>query len=331
MRAIEIRHWSSPDELVISQVVAPAFGPDEVLIRVHAAAVSYSLSLLVAGRYQRKPVLPFVPGNTAAGEVLAVGGAVTRLRLGDRVLASLEHGALAEQAVAHQDNVYILPAKMPFAEATTLNSSYNSVAAALSWPHLLDVQPGQSLLVTGAAGGAAGIAAVRIGRLLGATVIAAASTPAKRALALQEGAHHVVAADPQTLRDAVLRANGGPVQRALEPVGGKLFDQVLRCLAPEGRVLPIGFAGGDIPQIPANLLLVKNITVCGLYMGYYKIDARAEHAERMRTLFAQLSRWWEEGKIRPAIAGRHPLENVPAAFAQVLDRTNTGHVVIEFA
>ncbi len=330
MRAIEIRHWSKPEELAISQVATPACGPDEVLIRVHAAAVSYSLSLLVAGRYQRKPTLPFVPGNTAAGEVLEVGSAVTRLRPGDRVLASLEQGALAEQAVAHQDNVYAIPAKMPFAEATTLNSSYNSVAAALTWPHLLGVQPGQSLLVTGAAGGV-GIAAIQIGRLLGATVVAAASTPAKRALALQEGAHHAVAADPETLRDAVLRANGGPVQRALEPVGGPLFQQVLRCLAPEGRVLPIGFAGGDIPQIPANLLLVKNITVCGLYMGYYKIDARAEHAERMRALFAQLGRWWEEGKIRPAIAGRHPLDKVPAAFAQVLDRANTGHVVIEIA
>lgn len=330
MRAIEITHWSSPDDLAIRQVAVPACGPDDVLIRVRAAAVSYSLSLLIAGRYQRKPALPFVPGNTAAGEVLAVGSAVSRLRPGDRVLASLEQGALAEQAVAHQDNVYPIPAKMPFAEATTLNASYNSVAAALTWPHLLDLQPGQSLLVTGAAGGV-GIAAIQIGRLLGATVIAAASTPAKRALALQEGAHHAVAADPETLRDAVWQAHGGPVNRALDPVGGALFHQVLRCLAPEGRVLPIGFAGGEIPQIPANLLLVKNITVCGLYMGYYKIDARAEQAGRMRALFAQLGRWWEEGKIRPAIAGRHPLDAVPAAFAQVLDRANTGHVVIEIA
>lgn len=330
MRAIEIRHWSTPDELAITQVAEPACGPEEVRIRVRAAAVSYSLSLLIAGRYQRKPVLPFVPGNTAAGEVLEVGRAVTRLRPGDRVLTSLEQGALAEEAVAHQDVVYTIPATMPFAEATTLNASYNSVAAALTWPHLLDLQPGQSLLVTGAAGNV-GIAAIQIGRLLGATVVAAASTPARRAVALREGAHHAVPSDPETLRDAVLQAHGGPVQRALEPVGGPLFHEVLRCLAPEGRVLPIGFAGGEIPQIPANILLVKNITVCGLYMGYYKIDARAAHAERMRALFAQLGRWWEEGRIRPAIAGRHPLEHVPAAFAQVLDRASTGHVVIEIA
>lgn len=330
MKAIVIREWTRPGQLVVGEAAEPSCGADEVRIRVRAAAVSYSLSLLVAGRYQRKPALPFVPGNTAAGEVLEVGSAVTRWRPGDRVLASLEQGALAEQAVAHQDNVYPIPPTLPFAEATTFNTSYNSVAAALTWPHLLAVQPGQSLLVTGAAGGV-GIAAIEIGRLLGATVIAAASTPAKREFALRAGAHHAVASDPETLRDAVLQANGGPVQRALEPVGGAVFQQVLRCLAPEGRVLPIGFAGGDIPQVPANLLLVKNITVCGLYMGYYKIDARSEHAERMRALFMQLGNWWLEGKIRPVIAGRHPLDQVPAAFAQVLDRASIGHVVIEIA
>ncbi len=330
MQAIEIRHWTSPERLTTGHVAEPVCGVDQVRIRVRAAAVSHSLSLLVAGRYQRKPPLPFVPGNTAAGEVLEVGSAVTRLRPGDRVLAALEYGSLAEQAVGHQDNVYALPADMPFAEATTLNTSYNSVAAALTWPHLLAVQPGQSLLVTGAAGGV-GIAAVQIGRLLGATVIAAASTPEKRQRALREGAHHAVAADPGTLRDAVFAVHGSPVDRALEAVGGAVFQQVLRCLAPEGRVLPIGFAAGEIAQIPANLLLVKNIAVCGLYMGYYKIDARAQYAGRMRALFAQLGRWWQEGSIRPAIAGRYALDQVPAAFAQVLDRANIGHVVIEIA
>lgn len=330
MRAVEVRHWSRPDELMVRDVAEPCLGPGQVRLRVRAAAVSHSLSLLVAGRYQRKPSLPFVPGNTAAGEVLEVGEAVTGVRPGDRALATLEQGALAEQAVAHADNVYPIPARMPWADATTLNASYNSVAAALTWPHLLDLRSGQSLLVTGAAG-SVGIAAIQIGRLLGATVVAAASTPDKRERALREGAHHAVDAHPATLRDAVMNVHGGPVQRALEPVGGAVFGEVLRCLAPEGRVLPIGFASGEIPQIPANLLLVKNITVCGLYMGYYKIDARAEHAARLRDLFAQLGRWWEAGKIRPVIAGRYPLESVPAAFAQVLDRASFGHVVIEIA
>lgn len=156
MQAIEIHRWCSPEELVLSQVSEPACGPEGVHIRVRAAAVSHSLSLLVAGRYQRKPTLPFVPGNTAAGEVIAIGSEVTRLRLGDYVLASLEQVALAEQVVAHQDNVYAIPERMPFEEANTLNAAYNSVAAALTWPRLLDLQPGQSLLVTGAADGVGG-------------------------------------------------------------------------------------------------------------------------------------------------------------------------------
>ncbi len=330
MQAIQIHEWTDPSQLQASEVDPPACGPDEVLIRVHAAAVSHSLSLLVQGRYQRKPALPFVPGNTVAGVVQATGEHARRYRVGDRVLATLEYGGLAELAVAHEDNVYALPEGIGFAEATTFNASYNSVAAALTWPHLLAVQPGQSLLVTGAAGGT-GTAAVQIGRLLGARVIAAASTGERRAIALRHGAHEAVDADPATLRDAVLQANGGRrVDAALEPVGGAVFDEALRCIAPGGRILPLGFAGGTVPQIPANLLLVKNITVCGLYMGYYKIDARAEHADRMRALFAQLGQWWERGLIRPEVGACFALADVAAAFARVLDRGQTGHVVITF-
>lgn len=329
MRAIRIDHWTAPRELVVSDLPAPEAGPHEIEIRVRAAGVSQALALLIEGRYQRRPALPFVAGNTAAGEVLRVGAGVQRLRVGDRVLASLEHGALAQTAVAHEDNVYPIPASMPFAEATTLNSAGNSVAAALTWPHLLALQPGQSLLVTGAAGGV-GLAAIQLARWLGGEVIAAASTAAKRAAALAAGAHHAVESDPAALRDAVHAATGGRgVERALDPVGGEVFAQVLRCLRPEGRVVPLGFAGGSIPQIPANLLLVKNISVCGLSMGHYKIDARAEYAQRMQDLFALLGRAWDEGALRPLIGGRFGLDELPAAFAQVLDREHVGHVIIE--
>lgn len=329
MKAVQITHWTDPGQLVVSDIPPPLPAPDQVLIRVHAAAISYSLSLLIAGRYQRKPQLPFVPGNTVAGTVEAIGAEVTRWKSGDRVVASLEFGGLAEMATAHEDNVYPIPAAMPFAEATTLNTSYNSVAAALTWPHLLAVEPGQSLLVTGA-GGNIGIAAIQLGRMLGATVIAAASSDAKRERARFEGAHHTVDCKADSLRDAVLAIGSGEgVQRALDPIGGAIFDQVLRCLRPQGRVLPMGFASGEIPRIAANLLLVKNLTVCGLYMGYYKIDARAEHAQRMLALFEQLGRWWESGSIRPAISARHALDEVRPAFARVLQRENIGHVVIE--
>lgn len=332
MRAIQITEWTLPGRLRSSEIDAPTCGDHEVLVRVHAAAISHSLSLLVQGRYQRKPSFPFVPGNTVAGVVEAVGKLAARYRVGDRVLASLEHGGLAELAVAHEDNVYAIPSDLPFAEATTFNSSYNSVAAALTWPHLLALQPGQSLLVTGAAGNV-GTAAVQVGCLLGATVIAAASNAAKRAHAIGHGAHAAVDSDPQLLRraanEAAQRMTGRPgVDAALDPVGGDVFDAALRCLSPGGRILPIGFASGVIPQIPANLLLVKNVTVCGLYMGYYKIDARPRHADRMRALFAMLADWWKLGQIKPVIAATFRIDRIAEAFEQVLDRAGTGHIVV---
>jgi NADPH:quinone reductase len=308
----------------------------EVLVDVHAAALSFSLSLLIQGLYQRKPAFPFIPGNTVAGTVMAIGEGVTRFQAGDRVVASLEYGALAEQAVAHEDNAWHLPEGIGFPEATTFNTAYNSVAAALTWPHLLNVHPGDALLVTGASGGV-GTAAVQIGRLLGARVIAGASSAASRDLALANGAHATVDSDPSVLRNAVREVLAGDtfhkddregVNAALEPVGGAVFDAALRCVAPGGRILPIGFAGGTVSQIPANLLLVKNVTVCGLYMGYYKIDARARYADRMRSLFALLGEWWQQGLIVPAVGARVPLERVAEGFAKVLDRTQHGHVVV---
>lgn len=327
MRAIQITEWTEPARLRVSEVAEPACGPREVLIRVHAAALSYSLSLLVQGRYQRKPAFPFIPGNTAAGVVVAAGAEVTRHRIGDRVLGSLESGALADLAVGHEDNVYALPAALPFPEATVFNTSYNSVAAALTWPGLLEVGRDQSLLVTGAAGGV-GTAALQIGRLLGARVIAACNGAAKQEFARAQGAHAVVDGDAATLRDAVRALEPAGVHAVLEPVGGAIFDAAMRCVRPTGRMLPIGFAGGPAPQIAANLLLVKNITVIGFYMGYYKIDARAEHADRMHALFRQLGQWWSAGLIQPRVARTVTLDEVGAAFAQVLDRNQVGHVVV---
>src|SRR4051812_23920947 len=259
MRAIEITRWSSPEDLRLSEIPAPPCGPTDVRIRVGASTVTYALSLLIAGKYQRRPAFPFVAGNTAVGTVIETGSAAKRFRVGDRVLASMEFGGLAEEAVATEANVYGIPDSLPFARAIAFNTSYNSVTAALTWPHLLDLKPGQTLLVHGGAG-AAGSAAIEIGRQLGATGIATASTEAKRAFAAARGAHRVLPADPATLRDRVMAITGKPgVDRVLDPVGGQLFPESLRCLRPEGKILPLGFAGGNIPQIPANLLVVKNI------------------------------------------------------------------------
>ena len=328
MRAVLVQDWTTPDRLELAEVKRPEPGPREVLIRVRAAAVSHALSLLIAGKYQRRPALPFIPGNTAVGEVISCGRGATRFAPGRRVIASLEQGALAEYAVAHEANAYAIPASLDPAAATAFNTAYNSVAAALTWPRLLDLQPGKTLLVHGAGGGI-GSAACEIGRHLGARIIATASSAAKRDFARACGATDVLDADPAALKAAVLALTEGEgVHAVLDPVGGALFRESLRCLRPEGRICPIGFAGGEIPQVPANLLLVKNIAVIGLSMGWYKIDARDAQEARMRALFDRLGTWWQESAIRPRLAATFPLDRVRDAFAAVLDRGHLGHVAV---
>jgi NADPH2:quinone reductase len=329
MRALLVREWTTPEGLEPAELPVPVPGPREVLIRVRAAAVSYALSLLIAGRSQRRPPLPFVPGNTAAGEVVVLGPGARRFMPGARVLAAIEYGALAEFAVAHEANVYAIPDGLDFPRATALNTAYNSALAALHWPHVLGVREGQVLLVHGAGGGV-GSAACEIGRSLGATVIATAGSQAKLDFARECGARHVMLAEPALLKDRVMELTGGRgVHAVLDPVGGSLFRESLRCLRPEGRICPIGFASGDIPQVPANLLLVKNIAVCGLYMGWYKIDARDAEEARVRALFERLGTWFEAGRIAPRLAARFPMDRAAEAFGAVLDRGRVGHVVIE--
>lgn len=329
MRAVVIREWTEPGDLTAGEAEPPACGSEDVRIAVRAVPVSHALGLLVRGKYQRKPALPFIPGNTVVGEIVEVGRDAGRgLAPGQSVVASIEYGALAEQAVAPAVNVYPLPDGVDPAAATALNTSYNSVFAALTWPRLLDVRPGQWLLVHGAAGGA-GAAAVEIARELGVRVIATASTEARRVFAREIGAEVALPSDPETLRDAVREVSGGGVHAVLDPVGGETFTQSIRCLRPEGRIVPLGFASGQIPQVAANLLLVKNITVCGLYMGYYKIDARERFEPDVRRIFDTLGMWLAEGRIRPRIAVRLPLERVAEAFGHVADRARIGHVVLE--
>ena len=328
MRAIVINEWTPPDRLVASGAAVPECGPGEVRIRVQAASVSYSLSLLVQGKYQRKPPFPFIPGGAAAGYVDATGPGASRFRKGDRVVSSLEQGGLAEYVVAAQANVYAIPEALAFSDANALVTAYNSVLGALTWPHLLNLKAGQILLAHGAAGGV-GTAATEMARLLDVTVIATGSNEAKRTWALAHGATHAIASDPPQLRDAVMQLTGGKgVHAVLDPVGGALFMESLRCLRPEGRIVPIGFASGQIPQIPANLLLVKNIAVCGLFMGYYKIDERERFEPQIRQMFDQLGAWVVQGKIKPKATAAFSLEGIRDAFAQVLKRDHIGHVAV---
>jgi NADPH2:quinone reductase len=278
------RQWAGPEDLRLEEVPPPTLGPGQVRIRIKAAGVSFATTLVIAGKYQRKPPLPFAPGTEASGVVTEVGPGCQRLKAGDEVVAVLDWGGLAEETVAHEVNVFPKAKNIGFVEAIQLAISYPTSGGALTWPSVLDVQKGQTLLVHAAAGGV-GMAAVEIGKILGATVIATAGGPRKTAFAREHGADHVIDYRAGDFREEVLKLTGGRgVDRVYDPVGGDVFTQSLRCMATEGRICPIGFAGGTIPQVPANILLVKSIAVMGFNYGYYAgwspHDARFEEADK---------------------------------------------------
>lgn len=334
MRAVVCRRWGGPEDLAIEDVTLPALQPDQIRIGVRAAGVSFGTTLVIAGKYQRKPPFPFTPATEVTGIVKEVGSAVMRFKVGDRVMASLDWGGLAEEAVSREVNTFALPPGIDFAPAIALPLTYATSAAALTWPHLLNLQAGQTLLIHGAGGGV-GMAAVEIGRIIGATVIATASSEDKLALARDHGAHHVINYRQTDFRDAVLElTKGRGVDAIYDPVGGDVFDQSLRCLAPEGRICPIGFASGRIPAAPANILLVKNITVCGFNYGYYigwsPYDARHECYPRVKALMDRLSGWVEAGRIRPHVSATFALDDYRKAFAALLERQAVGRVAITF-
>lgn len=334
MRAVVCPDWRPFDELEIRELPDPEPPLDGVRIAVKAAGVSFATSLVVQGKYQRKPPLPFTPGTEVAGIVEAVGPAAQRFKEGDAVFAVLDWGGLAEKAAAHEVNVYAMPKGLDFARGISLTNSYGTSAVALTWPHLLNVQAGQTLLVHGSAGGV-GIAAVEIGKILGATVIATAGSDEKLEVVKRHGADHVINYREDDFRDAVMDLTGGKgVNACYDPVGGDVFMQSLRCMAVEGRIMPVGFAGGEIQSIPANLLLVKNIAVTGLNLGYYAgwspYDARHESEPKIRPVMEQLAAWYEEGRIKPELAGTFSLDQFREAMDMVLGRKSIGRVAVTF-
>ncbi|MEQ8663005.1 MAG: NADPH:quinone oxidoreductase family protein [Gammaproteobacteria bacterium] len=332
MQGILVHDWTTFDQLRIEDVPEPVLEGDRVRIRIQAAGVSFATSLVVQGKYQRRPPLPFVPGTEVAGIVEALGPAARRFAVGDRVCAVLDWGGLAEFACPREVNVYAIPDRLAFHRAIGFTNSYATSAAALTWPHLLNVKPGEWLLVHGAAGGV-GIAAVEIGKILGATVIATAGSPEKLATARRHGADHLVDYRREDFRTRVLAlTDGRGVDAVYDPVGGEVFMQSLRCMAPEARIMPVGFASGDIPHIPANLLLVKNLVVCGLNMGLYfgwsPTDMRDHYEARMRAHMQQLFDWFEAGRLDPVVERTYPLARVFEAMDDVLARRAIGRVAV---
>ncbi len=332
MRGVLVKQWTDFDKLAIEDCRVPPLGPRDVRIGTQAAGVSFATSLMVQGRYQRKPPLPFVPGTEVAGIVTETGPEVTRARVGDRVCAIVDWGGLAEAATAPEFHVFPLPDGLAFHRAICFTNSYATSYAALIWPHLLRLREGETLLVHGAVGGV-GIAAIEIGKILGAKVLATVGSEEKIAIAEAHGADHVINYRDGPFREPVLELTDGRGADVIyDPVGGEVFAESLRCIAPEGRIMPVGFAGGTIQQIPANMLLVKNITVSGLNMSYYfgwgPDDVRLEYADRLDEGMRQLFAWFEAGRLQPRVSHSFALGDFREAMATVLGRRSLGRVAV---
>ncbi len=321
MRAVICRAWGEVDTLKVEEAPTPTPKPDEVLIAVKATAVNYADSLMVAGRYQTKPDLPFSPGLETAGVVAACGQGVTRLKPGDRVMAILAYGGLAEMAVAPEAETFPIPAAMSFEEAGAFPVAYISSHVAIRWQGRLE--PGETMLVLGAAGGV-GLTAVEIGKAMGARVIAAASTAEKLAGARERGADDLVNYATEKLTDRVMALTDGKgADVCFDPVGGDLFDAALSALGWGGRILIVGFVGG-VQQIPANRLLVKNRAALGTSLRYFRWHA----PDKLRRSVEELLGWYEEAKLKPCISHRLPLEKSVEAIRLLTDRRAYGKIVV---
>jgi NADPH2:quinone reductase len=321
MRAVVCRAWGAVEDLTLEDVPAPTPGPGEVLIDVRATAVNYADALLVAGRYQTKPPLPFSPGLETAGVVAACGDGVTRFSPGDRVMAVLAYGGLAERAIAPAAETFTIPAGMSFDEAGAFPIAYISSHVAIRWQGRLE--PGETLLVLGAAGGV-GLTAVEIGKAMGARVIAGASTAEKLAVARERGADALVNYATDNLTERVMALTDGKgADVCFDPIGGDLFDAALSALGWGGRILLVGFVGG-VQQIPANRLLVKHRAALGSSLRYFRWHAR----DKLQRSVDELLRWYAEGRLRPLVSHRLPLERTIEAIRLLTDRKAHGKIVI---
>jgi NADPH2:quinone reductase len=328
MLAVRCNSWMPYQNLKIEDVPLPALGSGQVRIAVHYAGVAFSISLMTQGRYQRKPPLPFTPGAEVSGTIAEVAPDVVGLALGDRVCARLEWGGHAEQAVTEANNVYRIPDSLPFDLAPQFPVSYGTSYAALAWR--AQVQAGETVLIHGAAG-AVGLAAVELAKAMGCRVIAAASTQAKCDLATAHGADQAVAFPDPTALDVIRSFSPAGVDAVFDPIGGDAFDLSLRSVTTSGRILLIGFAGGRIQQIPANILLVKNVTVMGFdygkYSGSERTDKQTQHD--IRVAMRQMFDWYVLGTLRPVTSHRFPLRDFATAMDTVLARASMGKVVLE--
>ncbi len=323
MRAVVCNEFGPPEKLTIEEVPDPSPGEGQVLVEVRAAALNYPDVLIIDDKYQYKSKPPFIPGGEVAGVVSALGSGVSDLSVGDKIVAfGRPIGGFAERVAIDASEARPLPEGLDFSEATGIGYAYGTGYYGLKYCG--DLKPGESLLVTGAAG-AVGLAAIELGKIMGARVIAAASSPEKLALAKEHGADALINYHEESLKDRAKELTGGAgVDVVYDAVGGDRAEEALRATAWRGRFLVIGFTAG-IPRIPLNLTLLKGCSIVGVFYG----ASRTKEPEINAAVSRELDQLVADGTLRPKVARRCRLEEVPQALRDILDRRIMGKVVVE--
>jgi NADPH2:quinone reductase len=322
MKAVLCKTHGLPETLVVEEVPTPVPGPKQVLISVKACGVNFPDILIIQNLYQFKPELPFSPGGELTGVVAAVGEGVKHLQLGQNVLAFTGWGGFAEEVVVDAKQVFPLPPVIDLEIAAAFMMTYGTSYHALK--DRAQIQPGETLLVLGAAGGV-GLAAIELGKKLGAQVIAAASTAEKLAVCKEHGADMLVNYSESNWREQIKTLTGGKGADVIyDPVGGDYAEPALRAIAWKGRYLVVGFAAGEIPKIPLNLILLKGCSVVGVFFGDFA--AREVQAGQMNAM--QLFTWLMQGELKPHISARYPLERAGEALRALMERQVTGKVIL---
>ncbi len=326
MRAIIVNEFGPPEGLRVAEVSIPTPGPGQVLVETHAAPINYVDRLVVGGTYQFLPPRPFIPGKGPAGVVAELGPGVTRLRVGDRVLAMAETGGYAEAVAVAADQCHRLPPRMSFIEAASLAVVYDTSWVALRGRTRL--VPGETALVLGASGGV-GHASVQLAHAMGARVLGGISRPEREAAVRAAGADAIIDLTRPNLRDSLreqvyAETGGRGANVIIDPLGGEVFEAAIRALAWGGRLVVIGFAAGAIPTLKTNYLLLKNIEISGLQITDYRYRRPAE----LMTCYAELFGFYALGLVKPAPATVFPLERAGEALAAVRDRRVDGRAVL---
>ncbi len=325
MRALVCKEFGPTENLALEEVATPTPGKGEILMEIKATGVNFPDVLTVQGKYQFKPELPFIPGAELAGIVSAVGEGVTSRKVGDKVIATTQVGAFAEQCVVSEHTTFEMGNTMSFEQAAGFAITYGTSYYALK--QQANIQPGETLLVLGAAGGV-GIATIQIAKAMGATVIAAASSEEKLDFACEAGADLRINYSTENLKDKVKELTGGKgVDVVYDPVGGDFSEQAFRAIAWDGRFLVIGFASGPIPAMPLNLALLKGASLVGVFWGSWAARAPMES----RKNFDELIEMIDSGKFSPLVTEVYSLDDYKAAFASISERRAKGKVILSNA